>query len=137
MAIFFDVQGILRLVDLPGYGYAAVNVSMRQQWQTLMDAYFARSESVCAAVVIMDIRHAPTPLDKELMDWLQTFSVKIIPVLNKADKLSKSKQNERIREIRREWIWCDDKALITFSALNGAGKDQLESSIVQSIRRKD
>lgn len=136
MAVFFDVQETLRLVDLPGYGYAAVSVSMRNQWQTLMDAYFSRREAVKGAVVIMDFRHAPTPLDRDLLDWLEQYNLSVIPVLNKADKLPRNKQIERIREIQKQWNWLGAQDLIPFSALNGLGKDKLESSIIRAIRRK-
>src|SRR5512140_37034 len=54
---FFELESGRRLVDLPGYGYAAVSGSMREHWGTLLEAYFAKRQALRGSVVVMDVRH--------------------------------------------------------------------------------
>jgi len=131
-AVFFDVEEKMRLVDLPGYGFAQRSVAEREKWQHLAEAYFVSRECLKATVVIMDIRHAPTPLDESLIEWLDQLSINVIPVLNKADKLSRNKQIKRENEIRRALGWSKKQKIIVFSALNGTGIKELEKAVVKA-----
>jgi len=80
-AVFFDVEEKMRLVDLPGYGYAQRSAAERKKWNDLAEEYFGTRDNLKAIVLILDIRHAPSPLDESLIEWLEQFSVKIILLL--------------------------------------------------------
>src|SRR5688572_16885471 len=67
---FFSLGGRAFLVDLPGYGYAGVPGAVREHWKELVGTYVASRESLAAVVVVMDIRHPLTALDRTLLDWL-------------------------------------------------------------------
>lgn len=85
----FDIQGG-RLADLPGYGFARVSKELRDQWSLLMSAYLKERASLAAVVVVMDSRHPLTPLDAQLLDWLE--EQRVLVLLSKADKLSRRDQ---------------------------------------------
>jgi GTP-binding protein len=89
---FYDLGGAARLVDLPGYGYARAPQALRTQWRELVGAYLKSRPRLTALVVIMDARHPFTPLDRQLLEWLD--NVPKLIVLSKADKLSRSEQTE-------------------------------------------
>jgi len=87
---FYDLAGVARLVDLPGYGYARAPQALRRQWQALVGAYLNARPSLAGIVVIMDARHPMTPLDEQLLAWLG--DARRLVLLSKADKLSRAEQ---------------------------------------------
>jgi GTP-binding protein len=86
---FFRVNGNAYFVDLPGYGYARVPRPMREEWRGLVEAYLDGPLGPDLAVVLVDARHDPSPLDRELLDWLRSRSIPTQAVLTKIDKISR------------------------------------------------
>ena len=66
---FFEVTTSVRLVDLPGFGYAKVPEKMRQNWQRFIDDYLRQRESLIGIVVVMDIRHPLREFDQRMISW--------------------------------------------------------------------
>lgn len=99
---FFRITGCEEkfLVDLPGYGYAEVPQDIRRKWNGLLNNYLQRRESLQGLVLIMDVRHPLKPLDIEMLDWFLPTDKPIHILLTKADKLSKLRANETLKEIR-------------------------------------
>jgi GTP-binding protein len=91
---FYELADGLRLVDLPGYGYARVPKLMREEWKALVGAYL-ESRTPAAVVVIMDARHPATDLDRQLLAWLGERRVLVL--LSKADKLSRAEQKKTLQ----------------------------------------
>jgi GTP-binding protein len=87
---FYDLGGVARLVDLPGYGFARAPQALRRQWKELVDAYLQSRATLTGIVVIMDARHPFTPLDEQLLGWLG--GVRALVLLSKADKLPRAEQ---------------------------------------------
>ena len=67
---FFLVNETLYFTDLPGYGYAKVSKTMRADWGKMAEEYLANREELALSIQLVDSRHEPTPLDKQLNDWL-------------------------------------------------------------------
>jgi GTP-binding protein len=95
---FYGLGDAGLLADLPGYGYAKVSLAMRAQWGELISAYLKQRPSLAAVVVIMDARHPLTPLDRQLIGWLEQQRVLIL--LSKADKLSRAEQAAALKTVR-------------------------------------
>jgi len=87
MIHFFVLNRNAYFVDLPGYGYARVPQSMREEWQGLVESYLEGPSAPDLAVVLVDARHPPTPLDLELVTWLRGRGLRMQVVLTKIDKL--------------------------------------------------
>jgi GTP-binding protein len=87
MIHFFAVNQDAYFVDLPGYGYARVPRSMREEWRGLVESYLEGPSAPDLAVVLVDARHPPTPLDQELVEWLRSRGLRMQVVLTKIDKL--------------------------------------------------
>ncbi len=114
----------LRLVDLPGYGYAKVPKAVKAAWRPMVEAYLAGRETLCAVVVILDIRREPSGEDLMLLDWLDSLGVPAIIAVTKADKLSKNKQNARLAKLRPILAPFDAEPTV-FSATKGLGREVL------------
>ena len=126
---FYLVNRSLCLVDLPGYGYAKVPQHMRKRWSPLIEDYCRNRKNLRGVVVIIDARIDPTPLDLSLIEWLRDLSMPALIVMTKADKLSKNKMAQAMRQTA-EALSLDPKQICTFSALTGDGKRQLWQKIV-------
>jgi GTP-binding protein len=99
---FFALGESAFLVDLPGYGYAGVPFAVREHWKHLVGTYVTERESLAVVVVVMDIRHPLTSLDRTLLDWLREAGRSTHILLTKADKLSKQAQQVALGQVRRE-----------------------------------
>ncbi|MEM1400368.1 MAG: ribosome biogenesis GTP-binding protein YihA/YsxC, partial [Pseudomonadota bacterium] len=84
--IFFSLGGRLRLVDLPGYGYARVSKALVARWTRLLKAYLAGRAPLRLALLLVDSRHGLKETDREIMTMLDQAAVPYRVVLTKADK---------------------------------------------------
>lgn len=78
-----------RLIDLPGYGFAAVPQAVRRDWGKLVGGYLESREVLRLLVVVMDVRHPLTPLDLQMLDWAGAAGRACHVLLTKSDKLSR------------------------------------------------
>ena len=97
---FFEVDGGAYLVDLPGYGYAQVSADMKRQWSRLLTGYLNERQQICGLIVVMDVRHPMTPLDRQLLDWFSATGRPVHVLLTKSDKLSRSQMSAQLRNVQ-------------------------------------
>ncbi|MBU1276977.1 MAG: ribosome biogenesis GTP-binding protein YihA/YsxC [Proteobacteria bacterium] len=129
---FFSInQDVLRLVDLPGYGYAKVPKAIKAAWRPMVEAYLGGRDTLAGVVVILDIRREPTADDLMLLDWLRSLQITILLAITKADKLSKNQQASRLAKLRPALAPFDHSPTL-FSALNGQGREQLWGRICEA-----
>ena len=129
---FFDINGHMGFVDLPGYGYAKVPVSVRKKWGPMIETYLSNRETLRGVVVIMDIRRIPRQEELNLLAWLNHYAIASILVLTKTDKLSKNKLAQQHRLIARA-LERPKNDFILFSAKTRRGKDALWKAIVSLL----
>ena len=94
---FFNLGGKINLVDMPGYGYAKVSKSQREQWDRLIRDYLRGRPNLRCVYILIDGRHGLKDSDEELMTMLDETAVNYRIVLTKCDK-SKKKEMEKIQE---------------------------------------
>jgi len=122
---FFEVNGELYFVDLPGYGYAKAPKALQANWGKAITTYLRERKSLRLVVHLLDARHEPTPRDHELLDMLDAFARPVVLVATKVDKL-KQKERATLENRLRKSLALDDSALIIpFSSMNGEGKGPL------------
>ncbi|MDR0564777.1 MAG: ribosome biogenesis GTP-binding protein YihA/YsxC [Azoarcus sp.] len=123
---FFRLQCGARLVDLPGYGYAAVPEKIRMKWQGLIETYLKNRACLVGLVLMMDARHPMTTLDRQMIGWFVPSGRPIHVLLTKSDKLSRGAGAAALNQVRA--------ALKTYGS-GGAGMlytAQLFSSLTKS-----
>lgn len=86
---FFPVDEIRSLVDLPGYGYAKVNINMKRAWEGGLTEYIEKRPQLKGLVLLMDSRIPPTEIDLIMLDWTAEIGLPVHILLTKSDKLKK------------------------------------------------
>ncbi|MBQ7043617.1 MAG: YihA family ribosome biogenesis GTP-binding protein [Clostridia bacterium] len=125
---FFDCDGV-KLVDLPGYGYAKVNFNEKKRWADLMEGYFNSGRNIRLVVQLTDMRHPVTKDDLDMMRFMQSAGFDFIVVMTKSDKLNKTERTKRLEAIKEELAEFGDIEAIPFSAQNGEGADKIREAI--------
>ncbi len=129
VTINFYRLAALRLVDLPGYGYAKVSDGERIRWAGLMENYFKSGRNIKMTFQLIDMRHEPSQFDLDMIDFLKATETPFTVVLTKSDKLNKTEYQASCARMR-EILGNDD--FVPFSALNGDGVDAIRSIIERS-----
>lgn len=125
--VFFRLDPLRHLVDLPGYGYARVSGDLKRHWGRLIQTYLDRRRALAGLVVVMDIRHPLKDSDIELIEWAGSRGLPLHLVLTKADKLGRGKQKEALMAVRNRV--ADPVGVQTFSATTGVGLDELDATM--------
>ena len=120
---WFEVDGKLHLVDLPGYGYAEVSREMRESWRPLIEAYLSDRATLRGVLLLLDIRRGAQDEELDLVPWLEQRGTPIVVALTKADKLAKNKRHPEIAKARRALGLARDPLAV--SAQTGDGVDTL------------
>jgi GTP-binding protein len=126
---FFTMGKSLYLVDLPGYGFARVPVKVKKSWQGMVETYLSERSNLKAVVVILDIRRDASSGDIDLLSWLKHYGIHAIPVLTKADKLSRQKARTRASVITRKLKDISPTEAILFSAKTKEGREEIWDKI--------
>ncbi|MBX9690265.1 MAG: ribosome biogenesis GTP-binding protein YihA/YsxC [Candidatus Obscuribacterales bacterium] len=127
---FFQLQSSpkLRLVDLPGYGYAKVPQAMKNRWEENLSQYLSERQCLKGVVLTMDIRHPMQEADVMMVDWAVQSEISLHVLLTKRDKLTLGEAQKSLQKIRKELQDSGFDKFITaqvFSSLTGEGVDEL------------
>lgn len=126
---YFEINGgEFYLVDLPGYGFAKVSDAEKSKWATLIESYLQGSEALKNVFLLVDIRHEPTADDKMMMNYLVHYNINFTIIATKADKLSRSAQMKRVREIAVS-LGVGPANIYPVSSTQKTGKEQILARI--------
>ncbi|BBE16781.1 GTP-binding protein EngB [Aquipluma nitroreducens] len=119
------------LVDLPGYGYAKISISVKEKFQKLISNYILNRENLYCLFVLIDVRHAPQQIDVEFITWLGENQVPFAIIFTKADKLGKVSLAKNVGAYTQELkkLWEELPSILVSSSLDGTGRDEIISFI--------
>ncbi|WFF40971.1 YihA family ribosome biogenesis GTP-binding protein [Salinicola endophyticus] len=124
---FFGLENgdTLRLVDLPGYGYAKVPEAMKKEWQSHLADYLRRRSGLAGLILLMDVRHPLSDFDIQLLELADARELPVHILLTKADKLKQGPAKASLQQVKRQLAeWEDLVSVQLFSALKRQGLDQ-------------
>jgi len=116
--------------DLPGYGYARVRQSLREQWKGLIESYLGERETLRLVVALIDVRIPPQELDGQLLAGLSQAEIPTLVVATKIDAISPTRRAAAVTELARGH-GLPPEAVVAFSSHDGTGKD----AVLRVIRR--
>ncbi len=125
---FYDVDGKLFLVDLPGYGFAKRPPQEKEKWSTLTDGYFTNNKNIDRLALVLqlvDLKVGPTADDVMMLRYLSAAELPFAIVATKADKLNKTERAAALTRLANHPDIPTDTPIIPFSSLKGEGKDEV------------
>ena len=122
---FYDVNGVMYAVDLPGYGYAKAPKTEIARWSKMIEEYLQKREELKAIILLIDIRHEPGKNDVMMYEWLKHYGYDIIIAATKSDKLNRSQIPKQLSVIRKTLGLGAEDVLIPFSGEKKTGVDEL------------
>ena len=121
---------------MPGYGYAKVSKSEKEGWSRLIEGYFNADRDIRLVFMLIDMRHAPTKDDVNMVNYLIDIEMPFVVVLTKADKLNKSEREKRMEAFKNEIPCFSDIHSIIFSSQTFEGVEEIRQ-IVEDIADDD
>ncbi len=125
----FEVAPGMRLMDLPGYGYAKVPEAERLKWGELLDSYLSSRQSLTGLIMVMDIRHPLTDFDLQLLGYAAPLQLPVHVLLSKADKLGRGAAAKALAETRKGLRGWGTVQL--FSAHSGDGVEDAQKHLAE------
>ncbi len=130
----YQVGDRLRLVDLPGYGFARVPEAVRVAWKALVEGYLGERETLRLVVILVDGSIKAQALDMELIEGLRRASVPVQVAATRVDRLTKAAKKPTLRALAASLGLADDE-LIATSSVTREGMDLLWARIEEAARR--
>ena len=127
----------VRLVDLPGYGFAKVSLEMKAEWGKHLDDYLRNRESLAALVLIMDIRKPLTPFDEMMLEWTHNRALPTLILLTKSDKLNFGPGKQTVLQVKK--ALSEHQSLvdvILFSSLKKSGIKESQKLLSKIIDQR-
>ncbi|WP_432455469.1 MULTISPECIES: ribosome biogenesis GTP-binding protein YihA/YsxC [unclassified Agarivorans] len=127
----FELSEGVRLIDLPGYGFAQVPEEVKRQWQKSLSEYLQERQSLKGIVVLMDIRHPFKDTDRSLIQWAVESNIPVLALLTKSDKLKQGARKTAVLQGRALAAEFGGEVRVeAFSSLKKQGLDLLQNSLV-------
>lgn len=129
---FFGINDAFTLVDLPGYGYAKISKDRQAEWRPLIEGYLRHAPSLKGIVQLLDVRRDPTDDDLAMFDLLADIGLPTLVCVTKVDKLSKGAIQKQVESLARR-LALDPEQVIAFSAVTGAGRQELAEAVMSLV----
>lgn len=122
---FYNINDVMYLTDLPGYGYAKVSASEKEKWGKMIERYLHTSRQLRAVFLLIDIRHDPSANDRTMYEWIAYQGYEPIIIATKLDKIKRSQVQKQVKAIRTGLGAKPGTVIITFSAETKQGRDEI------------
>ena len=122
---FYNINDIMYLVDLPGYGYAKVSEREKEQWGKLIERYLHTSKQLKAVFLLIDIRHEPSANDRMMYEWIVAQGYHPIIIATKLDKLKRSQVQKHVKMVKEGLKLLPGTTVIPFSAETKQGREEI------------
>ena len=122
---FYNINDIMYLADLPGYGYAKVSEREKEQWGKLIERYLNTSKQLKAVFLLIDIRHEPSANDRMMYEWILAQGYEPIIIATKLDKLKRSQVQKHVKMVKEGLKVLPGTTIIPFSAETKQGREEI------------
>ena len=134
---FYHVNESFYLVDVPGYGYAAVSEEIRQKFGKMIEEYLENRENLERVFLLIDFRMKPTQDDLLMYNFLNYHNLPVTIIATKVDKVSKNDREKQIKMINEELNIKDGDNLVLFSSKTKLGKIEIQNEIEKIVYGKE
>lgn len=122
---YYNINNLMYLVDLPGYGYAKVSQKEKEKWGQMIENYLHTSKQLKAVFLLIDIRHEPATNDKQMYDWIVYQGYNPIIIATKLDKINRSQIQKHIKMLKTGLNVKPGTPILPYSALTKQGREEI------------
>ena len=134
---YYLLNSEIYLVDLPGYGYAKIDRTTREEWGLMIQKYLIGSKMLRYVFLLVDSRHAPSADDINMFDWLRSMEIDPVIISTKCDKIKPREIESNINTIRKSLGADEDTIILPFSSVTKEGLDTLLDLLDQVIEQEN
>ena len=122
---YYNINGELYFVDLPGYGYTRANITEKEKWGKMVERYLHQSKKLRAVFLLIDIRHEPSANDKQMYEWILHQGFEPVIIATKLDKINKSQVQKHLKMLRSGLKTVSGTIVIPYSAITKQGREEI------------
>lgn len=122
---FYEIDDLCYLVDVPGYGYAAVSNKKQEKFGIMIEEYIMNRPNLKHVFLLIDYRHKPTENDLIMYDFLKYYNLPVTVVCTKYDKVKKSMRDKQNKLIENTIDIAYGDEIIYFSKVTKIGRDKV------------
>lgn len=129
---FFTLNENLSFVDLPGYGYAKVPLSVKKNWGSMVQNYVEKRASLKLVLCLLDIRRVPNEEDIQMLTWAVHAGKAVILVLTKVDKVKANEKKSNTDKILKT-LDFENLHYVHYSTTKNMGRKELIGKLVEAL----
>lgn len=122
---YYRINDAFYFVDLPGYGYAQVSKGEKEAWGKMIEGYLTGSKSLKKIFLLVDIRHEPSALDKQMAGWIRQAGREPVVIATKLDKIKRSQRLGQLKILREGLELPKEAVILPYSALSKEGREEI------------
>jgi len=126
---FFNISDKIRIVDVPGYGYAKVSKSIIEAFGHMIEEYMTVRGSLILGILLVDFRHEPSKEDLAMYGLYQYYEIPTLVICTKKDKVNRSQHAKHEGMIRNSLGMDQEDVLVLYSSETHAGRDEVHEII--------
>ena len=130
---FYLANDAFYLVDVPGYGYAAVNKKTQEKFGKMIEEYLEKRDELIRVFMLVDFRHKPTEDDLLMYNFLKYYNIPVTIVATKVDKVGGSKMDKNKKLILDTLNLVVGDDLVLFSSVTKLGKEDILKKIGELV----
>ena len=130
---FYIVNDKFYLVDVPGYGYAAVDRDTQKKFGMMIEEYLINRENLKRVFLLIDYRHKPSEDDLLMFNFMKYYDLDVTIVATKLDKVKQSDRAKNDKAISEMFKLGENDNIVLFSSVTKNGKDEIQNIIEKSL----
>lgn len=130
---FYNIDDMCYIVDVPGYGYAAVSNAKQEKFGLMIEEYIMNRPNLKHVFLLIDYRHKPTENDLIMYDFLKYYNLPVTVICTKYDKVKKSLKDKQNKIIENTIDIAMGDEIIYFSKITKVGRDKIISIMESKI----
>lgn len=134
---FYLINNMFYLVDVPGYGYAAVNKTTQKKLGLMIEEYIKNRENLTKVFLLIDYRHKPMEDDVIMYDFLKYYNLDITIIATKYDKVPNNQKQKQDKLIKDAFKLSEEDSFIHFSSLTKKGREEVYNLINDSLNTEN
>ena len=134
---FYLINNMFYLVDVPGYGYAAVNKTTQKKLGLMIEEYIKNRENLTKVFLLIDYRHKPMEDDIIMYDFLKYYNLDITIIATKYDKVPNNQKQKQDKLIKDAFKLSEEDSFIHFSSLTKKGREEVYNLINDSLNTEN